>query len=243
VIRSVGHRQGSTPEQLPAMAAVELWITRTFGRWQIARADHSGSDAGRSSVLIEALTARLALRRVAVRPGLPVESIAVESQRVTGVRTSDGDHPAAAVLSTIDPWSTSALLPASVLRRTRRDLQMLSPALAPTISHQLVERPSGRVAELVQLSAEGVPVVTFSRPVGDGTLHSVHDFGRCQPCAAYGLAGTGFRGWTRRPPVSSEVGGLFLAGPWSAAGPGPAQQVLAGALASYACHELLSHNA
>ena len=74
-------------------------------------------------------------------------------------------------------------------------------------------------------------------------LRTVHDFGRGQPSAAYGLIGSGFPGWTRRPPISSEVAGLFLAGPGSAAGPGPAQQVLSGALASYACHGLLSQNA
>ena len=86
-------------------------------------------------------------------------------------------------------------------------------------------------------------MISYTRPVADHTLCTVHDFGRTRPSSAYGLVGLGFRGWTRRPPISSEVTGLFLAGPWSAAGPGPAQQVLSGALASYACHELLGKNA
>ena len=131
------------------MVAVDLWVSRTFGRWQIVQEpDNTGQDAGRSSVLVEALTARLALRKVTVRTGLPVEAIRVESDRATGVRTPDGEHPAAAVISTVDPWSTSALLPPDVLRRTRRDLHSLSPAQAPTISHQLIDRPprSGRRA-------------------------------------------------------------------------------------------------
>ena len=243
LVRSVGYRLGSTPEQLPAMTAVELWMSRTFGRWQIVpEPDRSGQDAGRSSVLVEALTARLALRKVTVRAGVPVEAITVESDRATGVRTPDGDHRAAAVISTVDPWTTSALLPPAALRRTRRDLRTLSPALAPTISHELIDHPTDRVGELVDLSPEGIPVVRFSRPVADQTLYTVHDFSRTQASAAYGLVGPGFAGWTRRPPVSTEVAGLFLAGPWSAAGPGPAQQVLSGALAAYAGHELLSQN-
>ena len=132
LVRSVGYRLGSTPEQLPAMVAVELWMSRTFGRWQIVPApDRTGQDAGRSSVLVEALTARLALRKVTVRAGVPVEAITVESDRATGVRTPDGDHPAAAVISTVDPWSTSALLPAAALRRTRRDLQHALPRAGP----------------------------------------------------------------------------------------------------------------
>ena len=81
LVRSVGYRLGSTPEQLPAMVAVDLWVSRTFGRWQIVpERDHTGQDAGRSSVLVEALTARLALRKVTVRTGLPVEAIRVESR-------------------------------------------------------------------------------------------------------------------------------------------------------------------
>jgi UDP-galactopyranose mutase len=241
LVRSVGYRLGSTPEQLPAMVAVDLWNWRTFGRWQIVPAlDPTGHDAGRSSVLVEALEARLALRRVTVHEGVSVESITVEAERATGVRTSGGDHPAAAVISTVDPWSTSALLPAAALRRTRRDLQRLLPAQAPTIEHRLIDQPAGPVGEQVDLSAEGRPVVSYTRPVADHTLCTVHDFDRTQPSAAYGLVGPGFSGWTQRPPISSEVAGLFLAGPWSAAGPGPAQQVLSGALAAYACHELLS---
>jgi hypothetical protein len=45
--------------------------------------------------------------------------------------------------------------------------------------------------------------------------------------------------WTRRPPVSSEVAGLFTAGPFSPAGPGGSAEVLSGALAAYAVHGYL----
>ena len=69
-MRSIGYRLGSTPEQTPAWTAVELSLQRTFGRWQLQPLDSAGiGDAGRSSVLIEALAARLRLRQV--RPCTP----------------------------------------------------------------------------------------------------------------------------------------------------------------------------
>ena len=39
LIRSVAHRHGSTPESTPALVAVDLSLTRTFGRWQVQRSD------------------------------------------------------------------------------------------------------------------------------------------------------------------------------------------------------------
>ena len=70
LIRSVAYRMGSLPEQTPAFVAVELSMRRTFGHWQVQPLDtNSGLDAGRSSVLVEALAGRLALRKVAVWRG------------------------------------------------------------------------------------------------------------------------------------------------------------------------------
>ena len=36
LVRSTAHRQGTTPERAPALAAVDLLVSRTFGRWQVA---------------------------------------------------------------------------------------------------------------------------------------------------------------------------------------------------------------
>ncbi|MGI3781658.1 MAG: NAD(P)-binding protein [Janthinobacterium lividum] len=36
LVRSTAHRQGTTPERAPAPAAVDLLVSRTFGRWQVA---------------------------------------------------------------------------------------------------------------------------------------------------------------------------------------------------------------
>ena len=74
LIRSVAYRRGSVPELTPAFAAVELYLSRTFGRWQLQPLDAAFRlDVGRSSVLVEALAARLALRKVEVHLGCPVD--------------------------------------------------------------------------------------------------------------------------------------------------------------------------
>jgi glycine/D-amino acid oxidase-like deaminating enzyme len=91
LIRSVAYRSGSVPEQTPAFAAVELSIMRTFGRWQVQPLDpDTGFDVGRSSILVEALAARLALRKVEVHLGCSIESINIRNGRVAGVSTGAG---------------------------------------------------------------------------------------------------------------------------------------------------------
>jgi UDP-galactopyranose mutase len=241
LVRSAAYRQGSPPEETPAMVAVELFVARTFGRWQTSPlAGDPALDTGRSSVLVEALTARLAQRKVAVRQGTEVHRIAVRDGRVTGVATAGADRPAAAVVATTDPWQlTNDLLPASSGRRLRRDLSRSRPAQAPTIRHAIVDEAPAGVSETITLSGDGVPVVEYRRPAGERTVRMVHDFTRPVPRPSYGIAWQGFRSWLRRPRVSTEIEGLFLAGPFSPAGPGPSQVVLSAALAAYGCHDLL----
>src|SRR5215218_3861608 len=83
LIRSVAYRSGSVPDQTPAFAAVELSIMRTFGRWQIQPLDPSSRlDVGRSSILVEALAARLALRKVKVHLSCPIDSINIQNGKV-----------------------------------------------------------------------------------------------------------------------------------------------------------------
>lgn len=91
----------------------------------------------------------------------------------------------------------------------------------------------------MELSAAGVPVVHYRRPVAGGTLVSRHDFGRPVPTPAAGAAWRGFGSWLDRPPVTPDVPGLWTASPASPAGAGTSQVVLSGALASYACHDAL----
>jgi phytoene dehydrogenase-like protein len=241
LIRSFAYRTGSLPEQTPAFAAVELSIMRTFGRWQVQPLDLSSPrDVGRSSVLVEALAARLALRKVQVHLGCPIERLNIHNGKVTGVATGAGDRRAAAVIVTCDPWQAfNQLLPASAGRQTRRRLRNLNPAAAPAITHQQADSPTELVTETVRLTAVGIPTVTYLRRLGDTGVRTDHDFTKTLPRPSYGLAWSGFTSWLRRPRVTTEVGGLFAASPSSPAGPGASQVVLSAALAAYGCHDYL----
>jgi phytoene dehydrogenase-like protein len=242
LLRSVAYRSGSRPEHTPAFAAVELYLMRTFGRWQVQPLEPDARlDVGRSSVLAEALAARLALRKVAVHLGCRIESVTVSNRRVTAVVTSDGERPAAAVVATCDPWQTfNKLLPLAAVHRIRRGLRELNPAAAPTVTHQQVPMPTARVIETVTLSETGVPTVDYRRQAADSGIRTVHDCKQMSPRPSYGVAWNGFGSWLRRPPVTTEVSGLYTAGPFSAAGASASHVVLSGALAAYGCHDYLS---
>ena len=241
VIRSIGYRSGSLPEQTPAFAAVELSMERTFGRWQVQPLDTSSRlDGGRSSVLVEALAARLELRKVRVHLGCSVKRIHLRNGHVTAVETSDGDRPASAVIATCDPWhALHDLLSTTAARRTRRRLRGLSPAAAPTITHQEIPAPSALLRETVALSQAGVPTVNYLRRVRDSGLQTTHDFNTTLPRPSYGVAWSGFQSWLRRPSVTTEVPGLYTASPSSPAGSGGSQVVLSAALAAYGCQDYL----
>jgi phytoene dehydrogenase-like protein len=241
LIRSIAYRLGSVPEQTPAFAAVELSIQRTFGRWQVAALDtHPELDVGRSSVLVEALASRLALRKVQIHLGCAVEGIHLRNGHVTAVATSAGDCPASTVVATCDPWQTfNDLLPVAAARRTRRQLRGLSPAAAPTITHHEVPAPMERLRETVTLTAAGIPTISYLRRLADKGLMTIHDFNATLPRPSYGAAWSGFASWLRRPPVTTEIPGLYAASPSSPAGPGSSQVVLSAALAAYGCHNHL----
>jgi len=216
-------------------------MQRTFGRWQVVPLDtSSGLDGGRSSVLVEALAARLELRKVRVHLGCPIESIHLRNGHVTAVASSDGDRPAAAVIATCDPWQTfNDLLPITAARRTRRRLRSLGPAAAPTIAHVEAPAPAPLLHETVTFSEAGVPTVNYLRRVAGGGLRTTHDFTATLPQPAYGVAWSGFASWLRRPSVTTDIPGLYTASPSSPAGPGASEVVLSAALAAYGCHEQL----
>ena len=243
LVRSVAHRLGGVPDQTPAWAAVELSLQRTFGRWQVQPAevsDRTNDGLGRSSVLVAALADRLKLRRVDVHLGSAVTAIRVETGRVVAVGTGSEERPAQAVVSTVDLWSTfDTLLPGATARRTRRRVRSLRPALGPTVRHDVADQPAVGVRETVTLTASGVPTVAYARSVGTTTVTTTHDFGAARPDAASGVGWAGMRSWVRRPAVATEVPGLFLAGPFSPAGPGGSAEVLSGALAAYAVQDYL----
>ncbi len=232
LVRSVAYRQGSVPERSPALAAVDLSLDRTFGRWLVQPI--AVGDVGRSSVLVEALAGRLALRKVSVQLNTPVDQVVGHQGRIA-VHAAGHHVPAAAVVVTADPWQTMAdLIPERAARLTRRRVRRLRPAAAPAVRHALLDRPGTGVRETLSLDATGVPAVSYLRPVGDQSVLSVHDFGAGHARPAYGVAWRGRRSWLDRPPVTTEVPGLFLAGPFSPAGSMISAEILTGALAAYA---------
>ena len=252
IVASVAHRLGSEPAATPAWCAVDLAVQRTFGRWVLRPEtdDDPHRADGRSSMLVEALAARLTLRRVTVHLGSRVGGLVTDAGRVTGVRTVDGSEaPAAAVVCTVDPWTTYAELLPGTDWRQRRALRSWVPAGAPQVQHRVVPEHVDEVTERVQLSADGVPTVTYRRPLpagtgpglgpGMGSVETVHDHRRATPRRSAGLAWRGFGSWQRRPPVTGVAPGMFLAGPFSPGGAAPWAVVLSGALAAYGVQEQL----
>ena len=243
VIRSVAYRSGSLPERTPAFVAVELATARRFGRWQVQPLDsNSGLDVGRSSILVEALAARLALRKVRVHLACSIERITIRNGKVAAVVTSDGDHPAAAVVATCDPWLTfNGLLPTTTAQQIRRQLRRLTPAAAPTITHGEAPAPNTLVDETVTLTEAGVPALNYLHRSSGKGVRTVHDFTQVLPRPSFGVAWRGFSSWLHRPPVTTEIPGLYVAGPWSRGGPSGSQVVLSAALAAYDCHDYLGN--
>ena len=244
VLRAGAYRQGGEPETTPAWCAVSQSIERRFGRWTLQSdcVDDHRDRTGRSSTLTDALIERARVRRVDIRLNERVDVLDLDQGRARGVVTTHERLTAAAVIWTADPWQLPAAgLPRFRARALRRHLRRLTPAAAAQVTHEL--RPAtddwsrGRVQETVTFDADGVPTVTYRRPVTAGTLHSVHDWQHRAPDPGAGAAWRGFDSWLDRPPVRSGVDRLLLAGPWSPAGNSPAATVLSGALASYAAHD------
>ena len=244
VVRSAAHRQGTTPERAPALAAVDLLVSRTFGRWQVAPdPDARGAgpatpdDVGRSSLLVEALAARLALRGVDVRLGSRVVGVETGASGVTGVRTTAGLEPAAAVVLAVDPWSAAGMVPEAGARRLGRALRGAGPALLPVTTHTVLDLDPALtvdVDEQVHLDADGVPVVATTRRLSGVVVRSVHDHRGTAAAPGWGLDTAGLRGWRRRPGTATGVPGVALAGAGSPAGSSPSAVVQSGALAAYA---------
>lgn len=246
VLRAGAYRQGGTPETTPAWCAAAQSVERRFGRWTVQSdcADDDRDRTGRTSTLVDALVERARLRRVDVRLNERVNLLEIDRGRVRGVVTDQERLACAAVVWTADPWQLPGTgLPRLRAGSLRRHLRRLQPGSAPTVTHDLLARDpgwvAGRVSETVDLSGDGVPVVTFRRPVTAGTLRSVHDWRERHPDPGSGAAWRGFDSWLDRPPTRLGFEALCTAGPWSRAGNSAAATVLSGALACYAVHDLL----
>nr|WP_269778764.1 FAD-dependent oxidoreductase [Microlunatus antarcticus] len=243
LVRSTAHRQGTTPERAPALTGVDLLVSRTFGRWQVApdpapargRRPEAPGDVGRSSVLVELLAARLALRGVAVHLSSPVRGVETGPAGVTGVRTATGVEPAGAVVLAVDPWTAAGLLPPGAARGLRKALRGAGPVRLPVATHTVLDRTGPEeVDEHVELDGDGRPVVRTTRRLSGRTVRTTHDHHAGVPAPGWGLDTTGLRGWRRRPGTATAQPGVALAGAASPAGSSPSAVVQSGALAAYA---------
>lgn len=86
---------GHQPSTVPAFAAVQHYVERSFGRWRVE---------GGLPALADALTNRLEERKVDVRMGVRAHQLEVSSGRVTGVVAQDGRVEADIVVWCAPTW-------------------------------------------------------------------------------------------------------------------------------------------
>ena len=86
---------GHEPTTVPAFAAVQHYVERSFGRWRVE---------GGLPALADALVTRLEERSVDVRTGVRVHELTVSSGRVTGVVTHDDKIDADIVVWCAPTW-------------------------------------------------------------------------------------------------------------------------------------------
>ena len=108
---------GQDPRNVPAWAGMWSYVEQNFGAWTVPEG------MGRLATVLEE---RLATRRVTVLRSTTTRDLVVESNRVVGVRTDDGDLAAEVVVCAVDPRRLPAL--SSYVERTM-------PAIPPVVCH------------------------------------------------------------------------------------------------------------
>ena len=132
--------EGHEARDVPAWVGVTAYVEQRFGAWTVA---------GGMAALADALTARLATRKVDVRTGVDVRDLVVRGGRVVAVDTEGGAVDADVCVVACDPRRLPTLEP--LVRATM-------PALPPTVCHL------GLTGDLPDLSPEtvlhGDPLIT-----------------------------------------------------------------------------------
>lgn len=148
---------GSEPGLVPAYGAVESYVERNFGLWQVA---------GGMSGLIDALATRMSERGVNVRCGETVARFLTREGAAAGVETAGGDMIAAdVVVCTIDPRVVfDNLLPTSVARSSRRVFASATPVIPPGITHVGLSGPVPALPAETVLHGDPLVVVRRQAP-------------------------------------------------------------------------------
>jgi phytoene dehydrogenase-like protein len=158
---------GSDPRQVPAWAAVEPYVERAFGVWDVP--------AGLAD-LTTALVTRLSERHVDLRLECEVTDIITRGGTVTGVRTARGLVAADAVVTTIDPRFVldrlvdDRMRPARLATSARRAFAKATPAVPPAVVHLGLRGPLPALPAEVVFHGDPLLTVTTrgSAPAGGG---------------------------------------------------------------------------
>lgn len=128
VVSSSFELAGSDPARVPAYAAVESYVERNFGLWQLP---------GGMAALIGALAARLSERGVDVRCRETVTRVMTRGDAAAGVETSAGHLVSAdVVVCAVDPRVVfGQLLALSLAGKARRVFDAARPVTPPCITH------------------------------------------------------------------------------------------------------------
>jgi phytoene dehydrogenase-like protein len=108
---------GHDPRNVPQWMGMWSYVEQNFGVWTVP---------GGMGLLAQALTKRLAERRVDVRLGTTARDVVVADGRAVAVRTDDGSVEADVVVCAVDPRGLPTLAPH--VRRTM-------PAIPPVVCH------------------------------------------------------------------------------------------------------------
>jgi phytoene dehydrogenase-like protein len=156
---------GSDPRQVPGWGAVETYVERTFGVWELPTG---------LSGLAAALVTRLGERRVDLRLGCEVTSIVTSRGAVTGVRAGNDLIPADIVLTTIDPRVVldhlvdDRLRPVRAATSARRAFANATPADPPSTAHLGLRGDVPRLPAEVVFHGEPLVVVTRGELAPEG---------------------------------------------------------------------------
>ncbi len=180
--------EGHDPRDVPAWVGVTSYVEQRFGAWTVT---------GGMGVLAEALSARLATRKVDVHTASEVRDLVLRGGRVVAVDTATGQLDADLVVVACDPRRLPALAPF---------VQRTMPALPPVVCHLGLEGDLPALShETVLHGAEKEPTLvvrTGGRAPDGAAAWTVHGRGRVDEDLLVALVR---RGVDVRPQVVTRV--------------------------------------
>ena len=141
---------GHDPRNVPAWMGMMAYVEQNFGVWTIP---------GGMGALAEALTKRLAERRVDIRVGTTVRDIVLTHGLPTGVATDHGVIEADIVVCAIDPRGVPAL---------ERLVRKTMPAIPPVVCHLGLRGDVPDVADELVLHGDPMLVVRTTGTAPEG---------------------------------------------------------------------------